>query len=126
MKLRAGRSVNPIRSAGRKPLTTAAVGVASAIMAGSAYGQGKPLPTIDVQAESVSGYQGTGTSQTRLPTPLLNTPQTVNVIPEQVLKDQNVSNVKDALRTVSGITFRAGEGGNQGDTPYIRGFSAQN
>ena len=40
--------------------------------------------------------------------------------------EQNVSNVDDALRNVAGITFRAGEGGNQGDTPYIRGFSAQN
>ena len=30
------------------------------------------------------------------------------------------------MRNVAGVTFRAGEGGNQGDTPYIRGFSAQN
>lgn len=127
MKLRAGRSLNSIRSAGRKPLTTAAVGIASAIMAGSAHAQqGQQLPTIDVQAESGTGYQGSGTQASRLPVPLLNTPQTVNVVPEQVLKDQNVSNVKDALRNISGITFRAGEGGNQGDTPYIRGFSAQN
>ena len=34
--------------------------------------------------------------------------------------------MRDALRNVAGVTFRAGEGGNQGDTPYIRGFSAQN
>ena len=60
-----------------------------------------------------------------MPIPILNTPQTVNVVPQQVIQDQNASDVKDALRNVAGITFRAGEGGNQGDTPYIRGFSAQ-
>ena len=61
-----------------------------------------------------------------MPTTLLNTPQTVNVVPRAVIREQNPSNVADALRNVAGITFRAGEGGNQGDTPYIRGFSAQN
>ena len=65
-------------------------------------------------------------SLTRVPTPLRDTPQTVNVVPQQVIQDQNASNVQDALRNVAGVTFRAGEGGNQGDTPYIRGFSAQN
>ena len=32
----------------------------------------------------------------------------------------------DALRNVPGITFRAGEGGAQGDVPYIRDFDARN
>ena len=61
-----------------------------------------------------------------MPTPLLNTPQTVNVVTQQVIQEQNTANVRDALRNVAGITFRAGEGGNQGDTPYLRGFTAQN
>ena len=43
-----------------------------------------------------------------------------------MIREQNASTVTDALRNVAGVTFRAGEGGNQGDTPYIRGFSAQN
>ena len=72
-------------------------------------------------------YQGSGVSGlTRVPTPLINTPQTVNVVPRAVIREQNASNVADALRNVAGVTFRSGEGGNQGDTPYIRGFSAQN
>jgi len=40
------------------------------------------------------------------------------------MQDQNVSDIRDALKNVAGVTFRAGEGGNQGDTPYIRGFSS--
>ena len=94
--------------------------------AGSAVAQETALPTIDVQGENGGGYQTPmNASNARMPTPLLSTPSTVNILNEQVIKDQNVSTVKDALRNVSGITFRAGEGGNQGDSPYIRGFSAQ-
>ena len=78
-------------------------------------GRGRPL----ISGSGVSGL-------TRVPTPLINTPQTVNVVPRAVIREQNASNVADALRNVAGVTFRAGEGGNQGDTPYIRGFSAQN
>src|SRR5678816_3915730 len=33
--------------------------------------------------------------------------------------------MEDALRTVPGITFMAGEGGQQGDSPIIRGFVAR-
>ena len=129
MKLN-GEAGNPTRSgilgSVRKPFSHAAVGVASVLMAGGAAAQETALPTIDVQGENGSGYQTpTNASNGRIATPLLNTPSTVNVVNEQVIKDQNVSTVKDALRNVSGITFRAGEGGNQGDTPYIRGFSAQ-
>jgi catecholate siderophore receptor len=48
------------------------------------------------------------------------------VVPAQVLKDTAATSLQDALRTVPGITFGAGEGGNpQGDRPFIRGFDAQ-
>lgn len=92
----------------------------------NAQQSGMQLPTIDVFGNQ-GGYQTPpNSSLTRVPTPLRDTPQTINVVPQQVLQDQNTSNIRDALRNVAGITFRAGEGGNQGDTPYIRGFSAQN
>ena len=74
----------------------------------------------------VPGYQASTLGVGRIVTPLLDTPQTVNVVTQQVIREQNVGTVRDALRNVAGVTFRAGEGGNQGDTPYIRGFSAQN
>ena len=74
----------------------------------------------------VPGYQASTLGVGRIVTPLLDTPQTVNVVTQQVIREQNAGTVRDALRNVAGVTFRAGEGGNQGDTPYIRGFSAQN
>ncbi len=56
----------------------------------------------------------------------MDTPRSVTVVPKQVIKDTAAVSLQDALRTVPGITFGAGEGGNPtGDRPFIRGFDAQ-
>jgi len=55
---------------------------------------------------------------------LQNTPQNVNVIPQQLLTDQAVNSVQDALKNVPGITLNAGEGGTHGDNINLRGFAA--
>jgi catecholate siderophore receptor len=55
---------------------------------------------------------------------LQNTAQNVNVIPAQVLTDQAVQSVQDALKNVPGITLNAGEGGTHGDNINLRGFAA--
>jgi len=105
----------------------AAASVASLMFATAASAQdnGIALPTIDIFGGS-DGYQTTSSTLTRAPVPLLSTPQSVTVIPQQVIKDQNAVSLQDVLRNVAGITFRAGEGGNGGDNPYIRGFDARN
>ena len=59
--------------------------------------------------------------------PLLDTPQTVTVISDQVLRKQNLLTLRDALQTIPGITFGAGEGGGgYGDSINLRGYSANN
>jgi catecholate siderophore receptor len=58
---------------------------------------------------------------------LLDTPQTVTVISDQVLRRQNLLTLRDALSTIPGITFGAGEGGGgYGDAINLRGYSASN
>src|SRR5579871_1730542 len=57
---------------------------------------------------------------------LIDTPQTINVVTEQVLKDQAVTNLNDALKNVPGITIGAGEFRSMGNSPTIRGFVARN
>ncbi|WP_164013750.1 TonB-dependent receptor [Pyxidicoccus trucidator] len=84
------------------------------------------LPTVKVEGEAEQGYKARESSLTRLPKPLVNTPQSVTVVPEAVLEEQQVTTVREALRNVSGITMSAGEGGRQGDAFILRGFSAQN
>jgi catecholate siderophore receptor len=116
-----------VQARGRVPLRQAAASLASMMLAGAASAQESDsvdLPTIQVDKEG-DGYQATGSGLARLPTKLIDTPQTVNVVTQRVMQEQNTATVKDALRNVAGITFRAGEGGNQGDSPYIRGFESR-
>ncbi len=58
--------------------------------------------------------------------PLLDTAQTVSVVPQYVMQEQAVTGLRDGLRNVPGISLAAGEGGSQGDTLTIRGFNARN
>lgn len=59
--------------------------------------------------------------------PLLDTPQTITVISNQTIRKQNLLTLRDALQTIPGITFGAGEGGGGfGDSINLRGYSANN
>jgi catecholate siderophore receptor len=57
---------------------------------------------------------------------LQETPQSIMVVPQFVMKGQAVTTLRDTLRNVPGISLAAGEGGAQGDNLTIRGFRARN
>jgi catecholate siderophore receptor len=61
----------------------------------------------------------------RLTEPLINTPQSIDVISEQLLRARAVTNLNDALKNVPGISIGAGEFSWQGNNPTIRGFVAR-
>ena len=82
--------------------------------------------TVTGEQQEQKSYQVEKASSQKYTAPLVDTPRSVTVIPQQVLQDTAATSLQDALRTVPGITFGAGEGGNpQGDRPFIRGFDAQ-
>ena len=58
--------------------------------------------------------------------PLLDTPQTVDVVSGYVMEDQSTTSLRQALQNVPGISMAAGESGAQGDNLTIRGFTARN
>jgi len=62
--------------------------------------------------------------------PLIEVPQTIEVIPRAVMEAQGVTTLSEALRNVPGISLQAGEGGGasntSGDMFNLRGFSAAN
>lgn len=67
-----------------------------------------------------------GISSPKFTTALVDLPQTITVIGQNTLQATASNSLQDALRTVPGITFGAGEGGNPiGDRPFIRGMDAQ-
>ena len=82
--------------------------------------------TVSDTAIDESGYRVEKAASPKYTAPLLDTPKTVIVVPSQVIRESGSTTFVEALRTVPGITFGAGEGGNpQGDRPFIRGFDAQ-
>lgn len=59
--------------------------------------------------------------------PLRDIPQTISVIPKELIEQQGATTLRDVLSNVPGITITAGEGGvPAGDNLTIRGFSARN
>ena len=91
-------------------------------------GEALVLDAVNVVGQTIdeTSYQVERVQSSKYTAPLVDTPRSVTVVPQQVLKDTNALSLQDALRTVPGITMGAGESGNpQGDRPFIRGFDSQ-
>ena len=83
------------------------------------------LDEVQVRSDrqSDSSYNPpTATSATKIEAPLRDIPQTVNVVPQSLLRDQVAQSMQDALKAVPGVGFSHGDG--QRDQVTIRGFSA--
>lgn len=61
-------------------------------------------------------------SAIKIDAPLKDIPQTIDVIPEAVIRDQRALSLQDVLKNVPGVGFSHGDG--QRDQVSIRGFSA--
>lgn len=90
-----------------------------------------PAPVVEVAPPPViatdSLYQAEMLTSPKYTQPLLDTPRTVQVIPQALMEDQGATTLREALRNVSGISVQAGEGGGvPGDNISIRGFAARN
>ncbi len=84
------------------------------------------LDELTVIGEQEQSYKADTSASKKYTAPLRETPKSVTVITDQVIRDTGSLTLVDALRTTSGITFGAGEGGNPaGDRPIIRGFNAE-
>ncbi|WEJ74241.1 TonB-dependent siderophore receptor [Pseudomonas sp. PSE14] len=82
------------------------------------------LPETSVTAayDQQSYNPGDSKSALKIDAPLRDIPQTVNVVPQSVIKDQGAQSMEDVLKNVPGIGFSNGDG--QRDQVTIRGFSA--
>ncbi len=83
---------------------------------------------IQAQPGSVEVRDETGrVSSPKYTEPLRDIPQTVTVIPSELIEEQGATTLRDVLRNVPGLTMTAGEGGTPaGDNLTLRGFSARN
>jgi catecholate siderophore receptor len=109
-----------------KRLLTSALGFA---LASSGTAATENTATGQDKAANLEGLKVNSTvvnaASPKFTAPLLDTPRAITVVPSVVIQNTASTTLAEALRTVPGITFGAGEGGNAiGDRPFIRGFDA--
>jgi len=83
------------------------------------------LPEITVQATQSNDikYQPiTNTTAAKIKAPLRDIPQSIDVVPAALIKDQGAQSLQDVLKNVPGVSFNLGDG--QRDQFVIRGFDA--
>jgi catecholate siderophore receptor len=82
------------------------------------------IPATSVtSAYEQQSYKATESrSALKIDAPLRDIPQTVNVVPESVIKDKGAQALEDVLKNVPGVGLSNGDG--QRDQVTIRGFSA--
>ncbi|WP_138498913.1 TonB-dependent siderophore receptor [Nostoc sp. PA-18-2419] len=78
----------------------------------------------------VTGEQDTrynapdASTATKTDTPLRDIPGSIQVIPQEVIRDQGAISVREAVRNVSGVTYSSSFG-NRGESFTVRGFGAE-
>ncbi len=83
------------------------------------------LPNVTVKADAlkdgaVEGYKtGSSRSSTRTNTPLLDVAQSVSVVTQAQIIDQNITSMEEAVRYIPGVNIQQGE--NNRDAVTIRG-----
>lgn len=135
------RSVREAHSASTSFIALGCVGfIASAVVSAVAFAQDAPAAATasadEGKAQRLKGVVVTDTAiedgpkvekvaSPKATAALLDTPQTITVISNQTIRQQNLLTLRDALSTLPGITFGAGEGGGGfGDSINLRGSPA--
>ncbi|MDO9005501.1 MAG: TonB-dependent siderophore receptor [Aquabacterium sp.] len=86
-----------------------------------------PLPevtvkgTVDRTPPAKTSYQATTTTIGKGKQELRDIPQSVTVVTQKLMQDRNLTDIKDVLHTTAGVTFQAGETGEE--DIRLRGFS---
>lgn len=101
--------------------------VSLALLSGFAVAQESAveLDDVTVQGQQDKGFKVDKASSPKQTAALLDTPQTVNVIPETLFRQQNARTLTDVLRNTPVISFEAGENGFATGTNNfsLRGFN---
>jgi len=111
----------------RRPAGLPTVGLAFASFAsfGFAADSSVELEATDIRSTHSGSYKTEQASSPKFTAPLVETPKSITVITEEMIRERGATTVVDVLRTTPGVTLGAGEGGTPlGDRPFIRGFEA--
>ncbi len=133
MSKRARRGLSPAwQTIGPIALAAAGLGAADAQTAGKAPQVAAPTASRAIDKVIVTGESDntqdhpTGLS-TSITSSVRDTPQVVNVVSQELMQEQKITTLEQALRDVPGITVAIGEGGAlAGDQFKIRGLDSNN
>ena len=120
----------PISRFTPSPVVAALTLAAGACIAGTTHARPRSDTPDDATMASLDAVEVVGSTLRKADSPkyteaLSDTPQTITVVPRQVIEQQNLLGLRDVLSTLPGITFGAGEGGGgYGDSITLRGFTA--
>jgi len=121
------RHIKSARALRVHPLATAIICATGALTVLPAHAQQSSNDVLQLEAASVTGSQtppaGVASSP-KFTAPLLDTPQTVQVIPREVFIQQGAQSLTDVLGNTPGISFNAGENGfsTSSNNFQLRGF----
>ena len=112
-----------------KKAMAAALMLAMPVLASSAEkeAEAETLTEVKVKSERIQdapnkGYQATKTRVGKTYQDPQDVPQAVTTLTRELLHDQQIGSLREALRNVSGLSINAAEGGRAGDNFNLRGF----
>src|SRR5688572_22584234 len=115
------RALPPLGSAAAATLVALSLPVAAQQQSSST------LKEVRVEGVNAAEYKTDASANPKYTAPLVDMPKTIQVVPEQVMREQGATTLTEALRNSPGVgTFFLGENGNTntGDAIYMRGFDA--
>jgi len=112
------------RKPGCKPITLAVLGALTFGATPLAAWAQESLPAVTVTASKDNNayVAGTSASATKTEMALRDVPQTINVVPAAVIRDQHAMSIQDIMKNIPGVGLSTGDG--QRDQVFIRGFTA--
>ncbi len=134
---RAGAAGNADATARPLPLRRKALSLAISGLLGTGLAYSGAAVAQETQGEAedeseimdvieVVEFRGKRMSSPRYNRELLDIPRIITVLPKDLLEEQNVTSLRDAMRNIPGISLQAGEGNPPGgDQLKIRGFNAR-
>ncbi|MGH8654673.1 MAG: TonB-dependent receptor plug domain-containing protein [Gammaproteobacteria bacterium] len=94
----------PTATSAARPATPPSSALTAAVTVAEAHTTVLPEMTVTASPVDDTSYNvPNATTATRTDTPIFDTPVSVQVVPKQVLEDQQVIALKDALKNVSGV-----------------------
>ncbi|MGO0789258.1 TonB-dependent receptor domain-containing protein [Herbaspirillum seropedicae] len=124
--IKSRKHASPLQAA-RIPSLAVAGALLLPVLGAHAQTSGSGLPPTRVDAARESAYKSDYSASPKYTEPLVDTPQTLQILRRPLMAQQAATSLSDVLRNTPGVgAFFLGENGSTstGDTIYMRGFDA--